>query len=544
MGKRRLLVVLAAVCSLAWVTAWADGVPRAASGLFQVAITPSNGSAPSSGRLLLFAAPVATARAMSRDGKIDAVRESPLDPDAVHIAAMEVAALKAGQPIRFDADRLAFPGPFSSLPAGDYVLQAVLDVNHDYAYANRGPGDWVSEVVELKWPTSAPPVLHLTRELPAYPDPWQVSDSVTDTALRANVAAAHKASRAIDFISPALSDFMGRPVHMRGWVVLPPGYETHVNSRYPVVYFTHGFGGSLRSLVRRAVAVHADMASGAMPPMIWVLLDESGPTGTHEFADSVNNGPWGQALTTELIPYLEAHYRMDAKPSGRFLQGHSSGGWATLWLQVRYPKVFGGTWSTAPDPSDFHDFTGVDIYAPDANVYRRADGSVRPLVRFDGKVVASFEQFARQEQVEGAYGGQMSSFDWVFSPRGPDGRPLPLFDRSTGAVDPLVAAYWREHYDIAHRLANQWPTLKADLDGKIHLIVGTADTFYLDGAAHRLKAVLDQLGAKAEVRFIPDRSHFDLYQIGDDRQGLLKQIAWQMYHLARPTAALPRAVGQ
>ncbi len=94
--------------------------------------------------------------------------------------------------------------------------------------------------------------------------------------------------------------------------------------------------------------------------MIWVFLDESSATGTHEFADSVNNGPWGQALTTELIPYLESHYRMDADVQGRFLNGHSSGGWATLWLQTRYPKIFGGTWSTSPDPSDFHDFTGAE----------------------------------------------------------------------------------------------------------------------------------------------------------------------------------------
>src|SRR5690606_5729738 len=264
----------------------------------------------------------------------------------------------------------------------------------------------------------------------------------------------------------------------------------------------------------------------------------SGPTGTHEFADSVNNGPRGEALTTELIPWLEARYRMDAKPSGRLLTEHSSGGWATLWLQVRYPKVFGGTWSTAPDPSDFHDFTGVDLYADGANVYRRPDGTPYPLVRSKGEVIATFEQFAKLERVLGEYGGQMASFDWVFSPRGADGRPQPMFDRDTGAVDPQVAAYWREHYDISHRLETQWPALQPDLDGKIRVIIGDADTFYLDGAARRLKDTLDAIGAKAEVRFVPGRTHSDLYAEGDDRQALAKPSAWEMWAVARPDSPL------
>jgi hypothetical protein len=243
-----------------------------------------------------------------------------------------------------------------------------------------------------------------------------------------------------------------------------------------------------------------------------------------------------------LIPHLEASYRMDADANGRFLNGHSSGGWATLWLQTRYPKIFGGTWSTSPDPSDFHDFTGVDLYAPHANVYRRPDGSAYPLVRDHAKVLGTFEQFAKLERVLGSYGGQMSSFEWVFSPRGEDGRPEPMFDRDTGDVDPAVVTYWRDHYDIAWRLQHEWPTLKTDLDGKIHLYVGTADTFYLDGSAHKLKAVLDGLGAKTEFRFLPDRTHGNLYWIGKDHHGLLKQISWAMYAIARPDSKLKPAV--
>ena len=203
--------------------------------------------------------------------------------------------------------------------------------------------------------------------------------------------------------------------------------------------------------------------------------------------------------------------------------------------------MFGGTWSTSPEPSDFHDFTGVDLYAANANIFRKPDGSAYPLVRDHDKVLGTFEQFSRLERVLGAYGGQLASFDWVFSPRGKDGQPMPMFNRDTGVIDPAVVTYWRDHYDIAYRLQQQWPQLKADLDGKIHLYVGTADTFYLDGAAHKLQAVLDGLHAKSEFHFLPNRTHFDLYTQGNDRQALLKQISWEMYAIARPTSALKAA---
>jgi len=265
-----------------------------------------------------------------------------------------------------------------------------------------------------------------------------------------------------------------------------------------------------------------------------VMLDESLPTGTHEFADSVNNGPWGAALTTELIPWLEAKYRMDARPSGRFLQGHSSGGWATLQLQVNYPKIFGGTWSTSPDPSDFHDFSEVDLYAPHANLYHKPDGTPYPIIRDHATVVATMEQLARLERVLGDYGGQLASFEWVFSPRAADGRPLQMFNRDTGDVDPAVVAYWRDHYDLAYLVTANWAARGPYLKGKIHVIVGTADTFYLDGAAHKFEAVLKSLNANPHFTYRENRTHSDLYLDGDDRMALFDQMAKEMYAVARP----------
>ena len=492
-----------------------------------------------SGRLLVFAEPAKDAEAGAKNGKVAEVDLDPLQPDKVNVAAREVNRLVAGQGIDIDADQQAYPAAFSKLPPGDYYVQAVLDSNHSYNYGGRGEGDLVSGVVKVHLPATGLPPIKLASRLPAA-DPWALSPSINPAAREA-MPEARKHVQTIDFVSPALSAFWGRPIHLRGLVLLPPGYDAKAKATYPVVYYTHGFGGGMDHFAGVVANTWLAMSNGQMPPMIWVLLDESLPTGTHEFVDSVNNGPWGKALTEELMPQLESSYRMDAKASGRFLNGHSSGGWATLWLQTRYPKTFGGTWSTSPDPSDFHDFTGVDLYAAHANVYRNPEGAAYPLVRDNGKVIASFQQYAQLERVFGSYGGQMASFEWVFSPRGADGRPLAMFDRDTGEVNANVVDYWRDHYDIAHRLQAQWPQLAPDLDGKIHLIVGTADTFYLDGSAHRLKAVLDGLHAQSDIRFLPNKTHFDLYAVGADRTALLKQIAWEMYAVARPQSNLKRA---
>jgi enterochelin esterase-like enzyme len=475
---------------------------------------------PVSGRLILF---------LSKGTGAHEIDMSPFHPTETYVAAEEIPYLSPDGSVEIDTDGLVFPNEFSTLPEGDYQVQALLDVRHTYNYVGRENGDLVSDVLELKsWTPGqgSEPSLVLSSKI-AQPDrklPLSVEEQ----------KAAEADTEVIDFISGLLTRFSGRETKLRGWVILPPGYRQHPERRYPTVYWTHGFGGTLLSAKINGWMLHRRMVQGKMPPMIWVMLDESLATGTHEFADSVNNGPWGAALTKELIPALEAKYRMDAKASGRFLQGHSSGGWATLQLQVNYPKIFGGTWSTSPDPSDFHDFTGVDLYAPHANLYHHPDGSSYPLVRDHGEVEATVEQFARLERVLGDYGGQLASFEWVFSPRGADGRPLQMFNRDTGDVDPAVVAYWHDHYDLAHIVTADWAARGPYLKGKIHLVVGTADTFYLDGAAHKFEAVLKGLGGNPHFTYREGRTHFDLYQDGDDRMAMFDRIAKEMYAVARP----------
>ncbi len=469
---------------------------------------------PVSGRLLLF---------MKQGHGDKAVDSEEFHPEQTWIAAQEVHDLAPGASVEIDADTLAYPRPFGQAPAGTWEMQAVLDVDHSYNYGGRSATDWESGVVALAGGSEQ--VLTLDH----HPEP-----SRRETA---SLTGQEGVAERFEIQSASLSHFWGKPMYVRAWVILPPRYDPRAATRYPTAYWTHGFGGNLGSALITGMGLHTRMENRKMPPMIWVMLDESIPQGTHEFADSVNDGPWGTALTTEFIPAIEQKYHMDAKPSGRLLNGHSSGGWATLQLQINYPQVFGGTWSTSPDPSDFHDFTGSNLYAPNANVYHKADGSATPIMRADGKVVATFEQFSKIEAVLGSYGGQVSSFDWVFSPKGADGAPMPMFDRVTGAVDPAVVRYWHDHYDLAHITEEHWGERGPLLKGRIHLFVGTADTFYLDGAAHLLDARMRKLGADAQFTYVPGRSHFDLYKVGEDRSGLFDQIGAEMYAVARPGVA-------
>lgn len=496
----------------------AQSAPGAAHVFFRVKAAETV-KEPVSGRLLVFL----------KQGSGDKdVTISEFHPSDTWVAAQEIDDLEPGKTVEVDADQVAFPKHFSELAAGNYEVQAVLDVDHTYNYSGRDQADWVSPVVNLAgWHAGAGTEPELVLDHHPAANPREAAYQKMKAGIKDGEA------DYVEFESPSLTAFWGRPTVIRAWVILPPGHGESTGT-YPTVYWTHGFGGGIESALMAGMSIRQRMQQGKMAPMIWVMLDESCPEGTHEFADSVNDGPWGTALTTEFIPWIEKRYPMDARRDGRFVQGHSSGGWASLQLEINYPKVFGGTWSTSPDPSDFHDFTNIDLYAAHANAYHGPDGKAIPLIRDKGKVVATFEEFARLEHVLGPYGGQIASFNWVFSPRGKSGAPEPMFDWTTGDVHPGVVAYWREHYDLARVVETHWAERGADLKGRIHVFVGTADTFYLDGAAHLLDARLQKLGADAHFTYIPDRTHMDLYVVGQDRMGLLDQIAQQMWDVARP----------
>ncbi len=313
--------------------------------------------------------------------------------------------------------------------------------------------------------------------------------------------------------SARLSDFWGKPVNVDAEILLPDDYYKQPNRHFPTIYVVHAFGGSDRvdfDTMRRwqgaQRAVHAEF--------IIIFLNANLNGGHHVFADSQNYGPWGTALVSEFIPATDAHFRTIADAKSRFLSGHSSGGWSTLWLQVSHPDVFAGVWAISPDPVDFHDFNGPDLtLSPPGNFYHDANGRPYMIEREHGRDATELRWLATRESWGVA---QFDSFEEVFSPRGSDGKAEPLFDRRTGDINPAVAQYWELHWDIDRRMRDRWPQDRALLRGKVHVFVGDDDTFHLDGPVHRMRDELNQLHADAHITFVPAADHWTIFNYQHD----------------------------
>lgn len=402
--------------------------------------------------------------------------------------ARDVEDWKPGETARIDAAADGFPGPLDQLPPGQYRAQAVVRLNPDTAKIGTGEGNLHGPVVAFESPRKEEEgPIELTVDQVVPPRPFKETSRI----------------KLAERPSPLLSEFYGRPIKHRAAVILPADAPDH---KLPTVYIITGFGGDHHSAERMLGHPGFKFAEN----MIRVVLDADCGNGHSVFADSANNGPRGRALVEEFIPYLEENFPMIADPRARLLNGHSSGGWSSLWLQVTYPETFGGTWSTSPDPVDFRDFQRINIYRDGENFYRDPQGERRPLARMGTKPILFHDTFAKMETVMG-YGGQLESFEAVFSPRGEDGEPRKLWDRDTGAIDPATAKAW-EAYDIRLVLERGWPTLGPKLAGKIHVVTGSLDTFYLEGAVELLKESLAKLdgGAEVDIEIIADKDHSNI----------------------------------
>jgi hypothetical protein len=213
--------------------------------------------------------------------------------------------------------------------------------------------------------------------------------------------------------------------------------------------------------------------------------------------NSANLGPYGDAITRELIPEIERRFRGLGEPWARFLYGGSTGGWEALAAQVFYPDDYNGAFAACPDPIDFRAYTSVDVYQ-DGNAYYD-EGPFRRLARpghrnWLGHVQATVEDYNHLELVLGTKsrsGDQFDVWEAVYSPVGEDGYPKRIWDKRTGAIDPEVAAHWREHYDLRHILERDWAELGPKLAGKIHLYVGDMDNYYLNNAVYLMEEFLE-----------------------------------------------------
>jgi len=391
---------------------------------------------------------------------------------------------KPGEEIRI-TQPAGYPYALNELPKNRYVIQAVMHTNLDRPHSGTAEGNLYSKPVKREIDPAVGGVIRL-----------KINQAAPSRKSEINLARAKE----VKLKSNLLSRFHGRDVFLRAMVMLPEAYEKEPDRKFNALYVIPGFGGD-----EREAAMYAAILGPSKEPFVRIGLDGTCALGHHVYADSDNNGPWGTALVEELIPHLEKEFRLIPEPKARLLTGHSSGGWSSLWVQITHPDYFGAVWATSPDSVDFHDFSGIDLYDPKANFFKDAGGNPRPIMRDDGKVRLLLRDFARMEDVIGP-GGQMHSFEAVFGPRGKDGKPVPLWNRKTGKIDPEVMKTWRR-YDIVDKLQREWPTLGPKLAGKITVIMGDEDNFYLNGATHRLKEAMSKLGADARVIIEPGRDH-------------------------------------
>ncbi len=484
--NRRHMRVVVSCATMAIVLTTTGHVPAAAPSVwrFQVAISEDVYSEPFSGRVYLL---FGTGDREPRQSSTNWFRPGV-------IVSRDVENWMPGETIEFHSDRpdefLAFPKTISELDLAGHRVQALVRFDAFERNINRGANGY-SAPIELETSDEADEtaVVRLTVDKKIAPREFR------DTEW----------SKLLQLRSELLSKFYGRDVVMNACVILPASYYDKPEQRYPTIFTIPGFGGThFNGSTTKPIKEENERGV----EFLRVLLDPSCPRGHHVFADSANNGPVGQALVEELIPEFDRQFRSIAEPGARFLNGHSSGGWSSLWLQVTYPETFGGTWSTAPDPVDFRDFQQINLYNPGENMYVDENGERRPLARSRNRVVLWYEDFAKMEWALG-YGGQLHSFEAVFSPRGEDGTPLLVWDRETGEINTAVADRWKP-YDIRLILEENWDTLEPKLQGKLHVFMGDRDTFYLEGATILLKESMEKLGSEAVVEIHPDRDHGSL----------------------------------
>jgi len=405
-----------------------------------------------------------------------------------------------------------FGGPFERLE-GAWRVQAVLDTDFSER-GHLGPGNLVSEAVrvDLSADRSDEVRIELGRRIPAasLPDAGEADGPV----------------EWIDRRSALLTQHFGREFRMRAGVVLPYGYHDLAFPRriWPTIYVIGGFGASHLAALDAAPALRAPEARAAVPQAVWVFLEPETAWGHHGFCDSPTNGPVGKALVEEFIPYLEERFRLVAKPEARLVTGHSSGGWTALHLVVEYPDTFGACFASAPDPVDFSAFQRTDLYR-DASLFVDREGAETPSFRTplsptDDRVLMTVRDEVATETVldpDGRSGQQWAAWNAMWSPLDSTRRPRPLCDPKTGAIDPVVVEAWSRH-DLARRLERDPERVGPLLAGRVRLLCGSRDSFYLNGAVARLQAKLAAWRAKsafkdapASIEIIPDLTHDTLF---------------------------------
>jgi hypothetical protein len=324
--------------------------------------------------------------------------------------------------------------------------------------------------------------------------------------------------------SELLSEFWGEDIYLGAHVLLPAGFAEHPEARFPLMVF-HGhfpadFGGfrttppdpdaepeySARFDVdgyniiqqQEAYELYQTWTGEDFPRFIVIEIQHPTPYYDDSYAvNSASQGPYGDALTYELIPYIEEMFRGIGEGWARFTYGGSTGGWEAMAVQVFYPEEYNGAFIACPDPIDFRAYITTNIYE-DSNAYWY-DSEFQKLPRpahrdYLGNVHASQYDYNRLEAVLGdksRSGQQYDIWEATYSPMGEDGYPVRLWDKETGVINPEIAEYWRENYDLRHILERDWASLGPKLEGKLHIYTGDMDNYYLNNAVYLAEAFLE-----------------------------------------------------
>ena len=411
----------------------------------------------------------------------------------------DVERLQPEKIVGIDGTDLGTPiDSINDIPAGDYYVQAVVVVYSEFRRAdghvvwmhddqwegqrwNRAPGTLYSEVQKV----------HID---PNTSGPVQVIKLVaTKVAPPVEVPADTKYVKRIKIQSPMLTKFWGRPIYLGAVVLLPRDYDRETMS-YPANYVQGHFSLAAPYGFDGKNEFSQAWLSDNFPRMIAVTFQHPTPYFDDSYAvNSVNNGPYGDAVMQELIPEIEKRFRVIREPYARILSGGSTGGWEAAALQMFHPDFFGGAWSYCPDSVTFMDVEGINIYEDENAFYKVYDWRKVPTANsrvVNGQLVMTSQQRNYFELVNGTRGRSGEQIDiWsaVFGPIGKDGYFEPLFDKRTGAINKQVAQYWKEHYDLLYYLQKNWTTVGPKLVDKLFFYTGDVDTYYLNNSTKELE---------------------------------------------------------
>jgi hypothetical protein len=451
-----------------------------------------------------------------------------------YLFGLTVDGLAPGAKAVLDDSAFGWPAThLSAIPVGDYFVQAVLNRYEEFHLADgrtlklppdkgegqqwsHKPGNLYSVPIRLHIDPAHPvrTALVLDQEMPAIAPP-------KDTEF----------VRHIQIRSELLSKFWGRDVFLGAHVLVPKGFDAHPQAHFPLMVFHGHFPDNISEFretppdpnlkpeysnrfhlagyniieQKEAYAFYQKWTSADFPRFLVVEIEHANPYYDDSYAvNSANLGPYGDAINNELIPEIERRFRGIGAGWARFTYGGSTGGWEALATQVFYPDMYNGAFAACPDPIDFRAYTVINLY-DDKNAYTlkgEASNVERPSFRnYLGEVFATQRDENYMELTQGdrsRSGGQYDIWQAVFGPVGSDGYPKPIFDKVTGDIDPTVAAYWREHYDLSNIIARDWATLAPKLKGKIHLYVGSGDNYYLTDSVYFAQERLESLEPKYE----------------------------------------------